>query len=102
MRSVPVAADREQPVSGDLRNLVPWWARIDLKIGLSRRPLPHRLWKRLRRCDHGTMDRPSFAVATLLEHAQTAGPLDPTAVAPRFVARPGFTLLEIGPGRLAR
>lgn len=80
------------------RSAVPWWARIGLKLVMARLPVPYRLWKRLRLFEHGAMDQPATAVGTLLDHARSAGVLAEGGGQPRFVSRPGFTVLEIGPG----
>lgn len=86
-------------MSKGLRGSVPWWVRISMKIVMARLPVPYSVWKRLRLFEHGTMDRPATALNTLLEHARTAGMIiDEPSSAPRFVHRPGFTMLEIGPG----
>ena len=84
--------------SKGVRRKVPWWARIALKIVLARLPVPYRWWKQIHLFEHGTMDRPAEAVKTVLVHARTAGLVDDSGSAPRLIARPGFTMLEIGPG----
>jgi len=73
-----------------LKAAVPWWAKIALKIGLSRVPLGYRLWSRANLFRHGDMDRPDRALAVFgLFHglATRAGPLPG-----------GFSVLELGPG----
>ena len=81
-----------------LRRRVPWWARIAAKIALARLPVPYRFWKRLHLFEHGDMDRPAFALSTVLAHARTAGLIDTSQAAPCFVKREDFAVLELGPG----
>ena len=82
-----------------LRGMVPWTVRIGAKLVLSRLPVPYAFWKRLRLFEHGTMDQPEQALDTFMEHAATAGLVDPAQVLPRLpVADGGFMVLELGPG----
>ena len=77
----------------NLRNLVPWWARIGAKILLTRLPVSYSFWKRLGIFEHGEMNQPAQALETYLTHAQTAGFSTSLPSAEK-----DFTVLELGPG----
>lgn len=81
-----------------IRQRVPWWLRVGLKIGLSRFPISYGCWKRLGFFVHGDMNDPRRAFETFVQHASTAGLLE-TLPRPHLKAhRSGFSVLEIGPG----
>lgn len=73
-----------------LKAAVPWWAKIALKIGLSRLPLGYAAWSRANLFRHGAMDDPNAALSTWrLFHGHAAA----------HAALPdGFAVLELGPG----
>jgi len=73
-----------------LKAAVPWWAKIALKIALSRLPLGYGFWSRANLFRHGDMDRPDRALAVFaLFHG----------LASRARTLPeGFAVLELGPG----
>jgi SAM-dependent methyltransferase len=71
-------------------NWVPWWARIGIKILLSRFPVGYRLWKRLGLFEHGDMNIPARALEIYLNHSKTAGF--------SFPVSENFSVLELGPG----
>lgn len=69
---------------------IPWWAKLALKLALSRAPIPYSLWKRLGIFRHGDMTDPERAIAAFRSHllrAQAYGSLPQP-----------FTMLELGPG----
>ncbi len=73
-----------------LKAAVPWWAKIALKLCLSRLPLGYGIWSRLNLFRHGSMDDPRTALATYRGYHEEA-----TAHA---VLPDGFAVLELGPG----
>lgn len=82
-----------------LRLMVPWWARIGAKVALARLPIPYAFWKRMRLFEHGTMEQPSRALGTFLEHARSAAKLNPgPSMPPMLNAGTDFNVLEVGPG----
>ena len=68
---------------------VPWWAKIGLKIVLSRVPLDYSFWRRIGLFKHGEMERGPYALKTFKTHFERCWPKG---------APPQFTCLEIGPG----
>ncbi len=80
------------------RQRVPWWLRIGAKIVLARLPIPYSFWKHLRLFEHGDMNQPQKALATFLEHAQTAGVLHEEFALPYLSVDGDFSVLELGPG----
>lgn len=82
-----------------LRQSVPWWLRIVVKVVLARLPIPYAFWKSLRLFELGDMDQPQRALDTFLEHAETAHVLDTKSDLPRLMIGAGdFGVLELGPG----
>jgi SAM-dependent methyltransferase len=66
---------------------MPWWARIVVKLILSRLPVPYRFWRRLSLFRHGQMDKAEYALRVFEHHFS------------RFEPRQaGFVGLELGPG----
>ncbi len=72
-----------------LKQHVPWWAKVGLKVALSRVPMPYSLWRKAGLFVHGTMESPSYAHDVFLRHFERTGL--------RERATP-FTCLEVGPG----
>ena len=82
-----------------LRNAVPWWMRIGIKIALARLPIPYGFWKKLHLFEHGDMNRPQRSLDNFLKHAEMAGVLEPKSDFPQLKAGDDeFVVLEIGPG----
>lgn len=80
-------AQRSRPCEmRPLREFVPWWGKLGLKLVLSRLPLPYAFWQNLGIFRHGRMDRTEYAFRVFQEHFQRVAPM------------PGFTCLELGPG----
>ena len=67
---------------------IPWWAKIILKIILSRMKLPYRFWRKLNLFKHGSMLDASYALSNFMEHYHKFRDLVPD----------GYSLLELGPG----
>jgi len=67
----------------------PWWAKIGLKIVLSRLPLDYGVWRRLGLFRHGPMDQAGYALQVFRTHFSRCWPANPPK---------DFTCLEIGPG----
>lgn len=82
-----------------IKKLVPWWAKIGLKVLMARLPIPYTFWKRLEVFEHGDMDNTRRAFETILEHASTADVLDREAAVPQLLTQgEDYAVLEIGPG----
>jgi SAM-dependent methyltransferase len=77
-----IEAEREQ------RSLVPWRAKLAMKLVLSRLPLDYQVWKRIGIFKHGRMEDPGYAFTVCKVHFDQFLPSSP---------RP-FTVLELGPG----
>lgn len=73
-----------------MRKYLPWWSRIGAKLLLSNLPVPYSWWRRLSLFRHGDMNLPAPAIDKFRHHFDLA-----CAVRPM---RPGFTVLELGPG----
>ena len=72
-----------------IRSLVPWWARIGLKLALSAVPMPYAAWKALRLFEHGAMEKPDYALRCFRQHHEAVG-------SPRWSGVEA--VLELGPG----
>jgi SAM-dependent methyltransferase len=72
-----------------LKARVPWWARIPVKIVLSRLPVPFAAWRRLALFQHGAMNSGAYVWFVFGRHL-------PEFLRPNGLA--GKTLLELGPG----
>jgi hypothetical protein len=72
-----------------LKQHVPWWAKIHLKLALSRIPVDYRFWQRLELFKHGKMDQPEYAWNIFQSHFQAAG---------IPAGANGYVALELGPG----
>lgn len=71
-----------------MRELLPWWGRIAVKIALSRLPVAYSLWRRFNLFAHGGMHRPDYGLQVFQQHFAHA----------RIPAGRGFVGLELGPG----
>lgn len=73
----------------NIKQALPWQAKIAAKIVLSRLPFDYRFWQRLDLFKHGGMEQPEYAhnvFRSHFEHADFSGKSG------------GFTALELGPG----
>ena len=70
-----------------LHTVVPWWAKIAIKMALARLPIPMRAWHRFGLFVPGFMRDPGYAIDVFESHWRRAGS-----------PAPGFTYLELGPG----
>lgn len=68
---------------------MPWWAKIRIKMLLSRVPVSYRSWQKLALFQHGYMEEPEYAFKVFQTHFESASV--------RF-GPSGFTALELGPG----
>lgn len=72
-----------------MKRVVPWWAKIFLKIVWSRLPIRYGLWKQLGVFRHGFMERPEYVSTVFMTHWQRAA----------FSRKTGeFYVLELGCG----
>ena len=67
-------------------SLIPWWARILVKIVLARLPVPYSFWSQIGIFRHGKMNLPEYAYKIFVQHYKLCNP------------EPGFVCLELGPG----
>ena len=70
-----------------IHTVVPWWAKIAVKMTLARLPISMRAWHRLGLFVPGFMRDPGYAIDVFETHWRRAGS-----------PAPGFTYLELGPG----
>ena len=75
-------------ISESLKRSIPWYAKIAVKIVLSRLPFGYALWQRLNLFRLGYMDDPERAIEVFDFHSKAGGEPLPD----------GFTVLELGPG----
>ena len=71
-----------------IKERIPWWAKIAIKIFLSRFRVPYHIWRKLNIFKHGSMLDPAYAFSVYknyFDNIQTEIP-------------DGFHLLELGPG----
>lgn len=73
----------------NVRQILPWQAKIVAKIVLSRLPFDYRFWQHLGLFKHGGMEQPEYAYNVFRSHFEHAGFSGKTG---------GFTALELGPG----
>ena len=73
----------------NLKQHIPWWAKIHLKLVLSRLPVDYRFWQRLELFQHGKMEQPEYAWEVFQSHLQAAGIQFDTE---------DYCALELGPG----
>lgn len=71
------------------RTSIPWWAKIGLKIVLSRLPLDYGVWRRVGLFRHGRMDQASYALQVFRTHFSRCWAEQPPD---------GYACLELGPG----
>lgn len=81
-----------------IRQRVPWWLRIGLKIVLARLPIPYSVWKRLRLFEHGEMDKPQRALNGFIEYSRIGRILRDQTGIPTVFAATDLVVLELGPG----
>ena len=74
---------------GTLKGAVPWWAKIGLKLMLSRLPVQYGGWRRLGLFVHGAMDDPTYAYSVFRSHFDRCKDLLPGTA---------FSCMEVGPG----
>lgn len=68
---------------------IPWWAKIYIKLFLSRLPLKYSFWQQLGLFRHGAMDTSEYAISIFNEHLYKTGMTGLLT---------GKTILELGPG----
>lgn len=73
----------------DIKNKIPWQAKIAAKLILSRIPVAYSFWRRIALFQHGQMEQPVYAYGVLRKHFDRVD-------FPR--RRGGFVGLELGPG----
>lgn len=71
-----------------MKQAIPWWAKIGVKILLARTPVSYRLWEKMGLFVHGYMNDPSYAVRIFQEHFKRV----------QLSKVEQFTVLELGPG----
>src|SRR3989344_2376545 len=82
-----------------VKEVVPWWLKIFIKIILARLSLPYAFWKRLGLFEHGAMNQSQWALEIFLERARTADVLRTTSGIPQLrMQRDDYVVLELGPG----
>lgn len=82
-----------------VKDVVPWWLKIGIKIVLARLPIPYTFWKRLGLFEHGDMNQSQRALETFLEHAHTANVLNREGSVPQLKTQgAGCVVLELGSG----
>lgn len=83
---------RVSSLTSKMKGAMPWQAKIAAKVMLARLGVGYKLWKRLSLFEHGTMDRPDYALGVFETHFQRLIKHKPD------LARGGFSCLEMGPG----
>jgi SAM-dependent methyltransferase len=68
---------------------IPWWAKIGVKIVLSRLPLRREFWQRMRLFQQGSMASPHYALKVFRKHFDRVNFSNKEG---------GFVVLELGPG----
>jgi len=82
-----------------VKEVVPWWLKISIKIVLARLPIPYIFWKRLRLFEHGNMHLPEQALDVFLELARIADVLGRESAVPQLRTQgDDYVVLELGPG----
>ena len=85
-----------------IKQTVPWWLKIGLKIVLSRLPIDYGIWNRIGIFKHGDMNLPHRAFETFVTHATTADLLtDSSPNKQPCFNKPlngEFSVLELGTG----
>lgn len=72
-----------------MKKWVPWWAKIGVKVVLSRLPVAYQAFARKGIFRHGYMDSPTYALSVIRKHLQQTDPAQ---------TERGFVALELGPG----
>src|SRR3989442_10400426 len=72
-----------------MKRWVPWYAKIAIKLVLSRLPLGYRFWRKLNLFVHGSMHEPAYAHDVYRQHFDRS---------PFAKKHNGFVALEVGPG----
>lgn len=72
----------------NLKNALPWWAKLGAKIVLSRLPVSYSFWQRMNLFVHGGMDREDYAWKVVKSHLDRTGMTD----------LQGKVVMEFGPG----
>ena len=75
----------------NLKNRIPWWAKIIAKLILTRLPLSYSFWKRFGLFQLGHMEQADYAYGVFRRH------FDRVDFTRKF---DGFVALELGPGDL--
>lgn len=73
----------------NIKQRLPWWVKIAVKVILSRIPSGYRMWQRLNLFKHGGMEQPQYAMQVFTTH------FDRVNFANKHS---GFSALEVGPG----
>jgi SAM-dependent methyltransferase len=71
-----------------LKNYLPWWGKIALKVILSRLPIDYRAFARMGVFRHGRMEQQDYALGVVRAHMSKAGLTD----------LDGLVCMELGPG----
>ncbi|MBA7630759.1 hypothetical protein ES703_38284 [subsurface metagenome] len=69
-----------------VKHSLPWWAKIAVKIILSRLPVRYNIWEKIKLFKHGSMNLPQYAYSVFTKHFQLAE------------ISSSFVCLELGPG----
>jgi len=70
----------------NIKDHMPWWGKIFVKLILSRLPVHYKSWKKISLFKHGAMDQPHYAFDIFKQHYERVRPAN------------GFVGLELGPG----
>lgn len=73
-----------------MKKLVPWWAKIILKIILAKLPISYKVWAKIGIFRHGKMDQIDYSIRVFRKHLEINGL--------QFESLSGLKVLEIGPG----
>jgi len=68
-----------------VKEVVPWWIKISVKIVLARLPISNVVWKRLGIFEHGDINQPQRALEIFLERARTVDVLNREGGVPQFL-----------------
>lgn len=73
-----------------MKNILPWWLKIIIKITLSRLPVSYRFWSKIGLFRHGNMDKMEYSINVLERHLAING------LSLEKINR--LKILELGPG----
>jgi len=73
-------------LSGLIKKSIPWYAKIIIKIFLSRLPFQYKIWRKICIFQHGYMHSPQYAYSVFTKHFQLVK------------IESNFVCLELGPG----